>query len=208
MGRRADAPSVQEAKGNAGRRGKKALADREAKLKAAADALAAAPVLPEGVPESLAGNDRAIAVFQRLAPHLRSTHRLRDEDMPAFTIFCTLFAEWEEMQTQVRENGLWQYKPHHSNPEMMIAVPHPAKRARDDAMKALQGYFSAFGLTPADRFALFKNQQMAALLNPDLFGDGTAKPGSAAQPTAPAEEPSLIGAMQKLDSVPPGTSVQ
>lgn len=209
MGRRPDSVATQAAKGNSGRR-KSAVAAREAKRKAAAAALieAAQALDAAGVPEALRPNSRAAEVFARLAPHLRRTHRLDDQDLETFAILCTLLAEWQEMEEQVQEHGRWQMIPHHANPKILKAIPHPAKRARDEAFKQLMVLVPKFGLTPDDRFQMFKNQQMAAALNPDLFGEGVPdRPQKDAADKA-ADEPGLIGALGRFDAPPPGASVQ
>jgi len=80
---------------------------------------------------------------------------------------------------------------------------NPSVDRRDTAQKIILEMAKRFGLTPLDQFALVGHQ--AALPAGGLFG---AQPAASVTPSAPASAPreqNLIGMLDQLDSVPPGS---
>lgn len=202
-GRKPDAPGLQEAMGNPGRR-KSAVqkrideAERVAALlaqpPAGADQLAAPAIIERG-------SAAAVAVWKDLAPRLRTTHRLQPHHRTMFALFCVYFAEWVLANEDVNRNG-------HTQRVKTVAGgwmerTRPIVSIRDKAFEMVMKLSERFGLTPSDEYALFRDQAVAASQNPSLFDQ---RPPAEAQPElVPAETKpgGLIGAMARLDSAPP-----
>lgn len=211
MARRADPPALQKAKGNPGRR-KSAVAKRQEEIERVAKLLADAPADPADPNAPPALIDRgpkfkaSIAVWKLLAPKLSTTHRLQPQHRPLFAVFCVYFAEWALAQEDIAKNG------HVQDVKTTVGGSmeriRPIVKIRDAAFDQLMKLSPKFGLTPTDEYALFKDQQVAALLNPGLFDDRPDRPAPAADAPPPAAEEaaaqgSLIGAGKRMDSAPP-----
>jgi P27 family predicted phage terminase small subunit len=208
MGRTADPPAVQKAKGNPGRR-RSAVRKREAEIARVAELLAAAPVDPADPNAPPALIDRgpmfaaAVAVWKQLAPKLSSTHRLQPQHRPLFAMFCVYFAEWVLANEDIMQGGPTQVVQTTVGGSMERV--RPIVRMRDSAFDQVLKLSDRFGLTPSDEYALFKEQQIAAALNPGLFDREPRQSAAEAKPDeAPAPTGGIIGAMKRLDSVPPG----
>ena len=199
-GRLPDAPGLQEAKGNPGRR-KSAVqkrldeADRVAALLAtppmSGDPLAAPPIIEQG-------SAAAVAVWRDLAPRLRNTHRLQPHHRPMFALFCVYFAEWVVANEDIGRNGHTQKVKTVAGG--MMERMRPIVSIRDRAFDMVMKLSERFGLTPSDEYSLFRDQAVAAAQNPGLFDKPEAKPE---QPSAPQPTSSVIGALSRMDSAPP-----
>ncbi len=199
-GRKPDAPGLQEAKGNPGRR-KSAVqkrldeAERVAALLAAppvgGDPLAAPPIIEQG-------SAAAVAVWRDLAPRLRTTHRLQPHHRPMFALFCVYFAEWVVANEDVGRNGHTQKVKTVAGG--MMERTRPIVSIRDKAFDMVMKLSERFGLTPSDEYSLFRDQAVAAAQNPGLFDLPAPKPEQASTNDAPA---SLVGALSRMDSAPP-----
>jgi phage terminase small subunit len=211
MGRLADAPGVQEAKGNPGRRlsavkRRELEAQRVAELLAqppadGADALAPPAIIADG-PLAAA----SMAIWRDLAPKLAATHRLQAQHRPVFAMFCVYFAEWVLANEEVAKRG-------HTQKVKTVAGGfmermRPAVVVRDRAFNMVLQLSARFGLTPSDEYGLFKEQALAAAQNPGLFDSRHDKPrgerGGDDDEAPPARAAGgLIGSVRRLDSEPP-----
>jgi len=206
MGRTADPAALQQAKGNPGRR-KSAVVKRLEEAERVAALLSASPDGgdPLAVPAMIQGQHAAaaIAVWRELAPRLAKTHRLQAQHRPMFATFCVYFAEWVIANEDISVKG------HTQRVKTVVGGSmermRPIVAVRDRAFERVMELSKRFGLTPADEYSLFKDQAVAAMTNPGLFG----VPQQQQQPAAPAGEQTqqapLIGRMNALDSAPPGT---
>ncbi len=202
MGRRADPPAVQQAKGNPGRRVSK-VEKRRQEAKRVAELLADSLASASGVepPAMIANDPAAAAMWRELAPLLVKTHRLQPQHRPLFFTFCVYYAEWVLAKEAVDRDG------HVTNVKTvsgsMMPRTHPMVRIRDEALKHALELSKRFGLTPADEYSLFKDQAVAAANNPGLFGALPAqRPNEEA--AQPASNAGVIGRLSQLDSPPPG----
>jgi P27 family predicted phage terminase small subunit len=208
MARRADPPAVQRAKGNPGRR-KGTVAKREAELARVAEILAAPPADPADplAPPKLIDRGKdfaaAIAVWRQLAPKLSETHRLQAQHRPIFAMFCVYFAEWVLANEDIARSGTTQEVATVAGGNMERI--RPIVKIRDQAFDQVLKLSARFGLTPTDEYALFKEQQIAAGLNPGLFDHvpqrSSEQPAADEQP-APAST-GVIGSLRSMDSPPP-----
>lgn len=211
MGRRPDPPQVQKAKGNPGRR-KSAVAKREEEIARVAKLLADSPVDPANPLAPPAIIDRgpmsaaAIAVWEQMAPKLASTHRLQHHHRFIFAMFCVYFAEWVTANEDCLTKGLTQSVATVAGGSMERI--RPIVKIRDAAFDQVMKLSPKFGLTPMDEYDLFKQQQIAAGLNPGLFDSTPQKQSEAPTETPPAQgSGAMIGALKRLDSKPPANQV-
>jgi P27 family predicted phage terminase small subunit len=209
MGRLPDAPGVQEAKGNPGRR-LSAVRRREVEAQRVAELLAQPPadgdqLAPPAIIAAGPLASAAIAVWRDLAPKLAATHRLQPQHRPVFAMFCVYFAEWVLANEEVGKRG-------HTQKVRTVAGGYmermrPAVVVRDRAFQMVTQLSTRFGLTPSDEYALFKDQAVAAAQNPGLFDRGEKPQGRPAEegeePPLPRPRAGLIGSMRTLDSEPP-----
>ena len=211
MGRRADPPGLQAAKGHPGKR-KAGVKARMNEAQRVAKLLADAPGA-SGLEPPLFLDDRypaAVAVWKLLAPRLRETHRLSSIHRLVFAQLCVYYAEWVEAIEDIRLHGYSQVVPMTGGFGTMERM-RPSVRIRDIAYSAVIDLSKHFGLTPSDEYALFAHQRVAAGANPGLFdqvdGDAPAAPppesDTAQQPPQPAAPQSLLGNVASLDSPPP-----
>lgn len=203
MGRRPD--PQQAAKGNPGRR-KGKVAAREA------EALRVAELLRQGAGNSIteppAMLDQgplyagAVAVWCELAPRLARTHRLSEQHKPIFAMFCVYYADWISLNDQLMREGSTQSVPTVAGDPMIRQ--HPAVRMRQQAFENVLKLSAQFGLTPHDEYDLFKNQSMAASLNPGLFGQVPQQ----AKPDEPEADGPAAGMLGRMNSEPPTATRQ
>ena len=205
MGRRPDPPGLQEAKGHPSKRKATARA-RMTEARRVAKLLAAAPKEGEGVLAPPAFLDKrfpaALAAWRMYAPIMARTHRLAEQHRPMFAAFCLYYAEWVWANEDIAINGSSQVVPTVSGDP--YERPRFSVKLREIALANCLSLSKQFGMTPADEYALFRDQRVAATHNPGLFDDD--------QPAAPAEEQaeqatprSMVGALAGFDSAPPGT---
>ncbi len=205
-GRKPDAPGLQKAKGNPGRR-KSAVQKRLDEAERVAELLARTPaqgdpLAPPAIIEQ--GAEAAVAVWRDLAPRLRSTQRLQPQHRPIFALFCVYFAEWVLANEDIKVNGHTQSVKTVAGGKMERVRPIVA--IRDRAFDMVMKLSERFGLTPSDEYSLFREQAVAFAANPGLFDrdqpQQKADDAGAAEPKA-EEDSSLIGAMTRMDSKPP-----
>lgn len=209
MGRRADPPALQKAKGNPGRR-KSAVTKRIEEADRVAELLSRAPdgndpLAPPAIIDGQ-GTAAAIAVWRELAPRLAKTHRLQAQHRPLFATFCVYFAEWVIANEDIGLNGHTQRVKTVAG-GMMERI-RPIVAIRDRALDRVLELSKRFGLTPSDEYSLFKDQAIAAANNPGLFDSRPQAPPSAvtdAEQGAPPAPAGPIGAMGGMDSLPPGS---
>jgi P27 family predicted phage terminase small subunit len=206
MGRRADPPAVQRAKGNPGRR-RSAVAKREDEIARVAEIIASAPADPADPNAPPALIDRgplfaaAIAVWKLMAPRLSGTLRLQQQHRPIFAMFCVYYAEWVMANEDIIAKGATQSVRTVAGGRMERI--RPVVKIRDAAFDQVLKLSARFGLTPSDEYDLFKSQQIAAAVNPSLFGGEQPRQTDRDDAEKPASG-SLVGTMKQMDSPPPG----
>jgi P27 family predicted phage terminase small subunit len=197
---------VQKAKGNPGRR-KSAVAKREEEIARIAEILASAPADPADPNAPPALIDRgpmfaaAIAVWKMMAPRLATTLRLQQQHRPLFAMFCVYYAEWVMANEDVVRNGTTQSVKTVAGGAMERI--RPIVKIRDTAFDQVLKLSARFGLTPTDEYDLFRAQQIAAAVNPSLFGSEAPRRQDKEEVAQP-KSASLIGINKSLDSPPPG----
>ncbi|MDF0540795.1 P27 family phage terminase small subunit [Sphingobium sp. H39-3-25] len=203
----------QEQKGFPNRR-KSAVQKREDEQKRVAellarpsgeDVLSPPPMIDQG--PLYAG---AVAVWRDMAPRLARTHRLQEQHRLIFATFCVYFADWVALNDQLKREGMTQRVKTVAGGYMIR--DHPAVKRRQECFDNVMTLSRQFGLTPHDEYDLFKNQALAAGLNPGLFqtpGAQQQQPPAAPVQSAPADEapaPSAprVGMLAAMNSAPPG----
>ncbi|MGQ2989508.1 MAG: P27 family phage terminase small subunit [Brevundimonas sp.] len=203
-GRRAASAADEKARGYPGKR--KSKTDRQLEQAAAlAEQLAAAPAASGeamAAPVFLdARSAPALRIWRDLAPTLVATGRLTEEDRFIFAQFCVYAGEWVAANEEVLAKGYSQRVATVAGGYMERT--RPAVAIRERALDVVLKLAEKFGLTPRDRYSLFKEQAGAGLGG--LFGqtpprgDGDEAP---AEPP-PASEDDPIGMLGRLNSAPP-----
>jgi P27 family predicted phage terminase small subunit len=202
MGRKADDPTTQAAKGFPSRRRSKteraiAEAERLAKL------LADAPADPVGAPSLLADARMAPAlqVWKDYAPQLRNNNLLDATDRHTFAVFCVFMADFAAANEEILLKGYSVNVKTVSGDKM--PRDNPAVSRREIAVKFILELSKRFGLTPLDRYQLMKDQAHQNAPGPLFRPRPDETPDEA---PAPADE-DVVGLLSKLDSAPPGTPV-
>jgi phage terminase small subunit len=200
MGARGPKPDLaQAAKGNPGRRASRAM-----KAVAEAERIAGllAPSAPGAVdlPAMLQDSKyaAAAAVWRKLAPELRRTHRLPVEAEFMFVQFCVYAQEWVTQTEDLHVKGFAQSIATVAGGKMERR--RPMTLDRQQAFSNTAELSRKFGLTPMDMYDLFKGQAAVAASNPGLFGDDRK---ATPQPDQPPAE-SRVGGFARLRSTPPG----
>lgn len=209
MGDRGPPPDPhQAAKGFPGKRKSKALraAEQAAKIAALlAPSTGAVADLPAMLQDTKYAG--AAAVWRRMAPELRRTHRLPPESEHIFLQLCIYLQEWVEATEDLHSRGFSQHISTVAGGKMERRRPKVFDRQQ--AFQNVQLLSGGFGLTPMDMYALFKDQALAMQKNPGLFGDErrTAAPAPASEPAAGEVEEtpaaSRIGSIDRMKSAPP-----
>jgi P27 family predicted phage terminase small subunit len=197
MGKRGPQPdAAQEAKGYPGRRRSKA---DKAAIEAARVAQLIAPLTADqvgDVPAMLQDPKyaAAAAIYRKLAPELRRTHRLPAESETLFTAFCIYWQEWITATEDLHIKGFSQ--------DIKTVAGGKMERRRPMTLDRQQAWANCvdlsgrFGLTPSDMYGLFKGQAAVAPTNPGLFGEDR-------KPTEPDPQPGRVGALGRMRSTPP-----
>jgi hypothetical protein len=137
-----------------------------------------------------------------MAPKLSETYRLQAQHRPLFAMFCVYYAEWVRPTRILPSQRPTQTVPTVAAGGSMERI-RPIVKIRDQAFDQVLKLSARFGLTPTDEYALFKEQQIAAGLNPGLFDHAAAR-RDAARPRASRRRPSsVVGISKTLDSPPP-----
>lgn len=150
----------------------------------------------------------AVAVWKDMAPRLARTHRLQEQHRIIFAMFCVYFADWVTLNDQLKRDGMTQRVKTIAGGVMIR--DHPAVKRRQECFDNVMALSKQFGLTPHDEYDLFKNQALAAGLNPGLFQMAGSGPVQKNDTAASVEEilPSVaqpkVGMLANMDSAPPG----
>lgn len=89
----------------------------------------------------------ARALWKRLAPGLRASGRLRDEQLPAFELLCTHFALARAAAKKIATDGPT------AKDERGLPRKHPAHQVMREHSEAFRQFTDRFGLTPKSRAA-------------------------------------------------------
>lgn len=139
----------------------------------------------------------AAALWKRLAPELRSTHRLPKESEFIFVQLCIYAQEWVSMTEDLHDNGFTQSVETVKGGRMERR--RPTTLDRQQAFNNVMDLSGRFGLTPHDLYSLFKDQAAAAVRNPGLFGEQRQE-----APTPESDnQPGRIGGLNAFRSEPP-----
>lgn len=206
MGRRPDRPEVQAAKGFPGKRRTKteraiAEAERLAGLLAAAPAAGGDPLAPPSFLDNklLAP---ALAVWRDYAPRLANNNLLERVDRYHFALFCVYMGEWLMAHEDILASGYSRMVKTVSGDLMPRESPSVGRR--DIAMTWIMKLSPKFGLTPLDRFQLFKDQ--SSVPHNDLFAAQGGRPAAPNPDNQPgSDDDDVIGSMGRFDSPPPGS---
>jgi P27 family predicted phage terminase small subunit len=192
-GRKPDAPALAAAKGNPGRRRRDTPAARAAELAAAA-AESADPLAP---PRYLrdAKLRPALAIWRQLVGELRRFNLLDTLDRGTFAMYCVHMADWIAATKDIAKYGHSYTAKNVNNDDLMRL--NPAVKVRELAERHILEIGSRFGLDPASRYRLLRDQSAAPLGG--LFG--SASEGLSAAP-APAAEEEPVGLMRRASEAP------
>ncbi|WP_291208986.1 phage terminase small subunit P27 family [Hyphomonas sp.] len=198
-GRKPDAPGLQAAKGNPGKR--KAKKSSPPQLQ---------PIVVEGVkpPKWLKKSRAATEVWNTLAPLLRQLNALTQLDAFPLARYCRYVVDWIAADEAVRKEGTWYDTKSTTGEE--TKKRHPAFHARQDLDKTLREIEGAFGMRPDMRFKMLRDQSLATGL--PLFGNNLPAGGESAPPRSEGEpvdqapeDEDMIGVLNRMDSAGPDT---
>lgn len=201
-GRKPDSAGLQAAKGNPGRR-KKASAEQRAAVLAAAPRVGGDELAPPAMLK-----DRALGparkVWEELAPELRRLNLLQPLDRYTFAMYCVHMADWIKANRDIQREGA-HYDAPMTGGEATMKRLHPAVKVRELAEKHLLEIGARFGLDPANRYRLLRDQAAALVSSGGLFD---REPETDTRPPAsPAPEPDLdddpVGLMRRMSAPPP-----
>lgn len=198
-GRKPDSPALQAAKGSPGKRAMgKRMGQRITRL-AANDPANPPPFLTKKGEEGLAD---ALRIWRELVPQLQRRNLLDRIDRYGFARWCVYQAEWIEATRTIRREGITRTVTTVSGDEMPRR--HPAAAHRDRVELAMTKLEASYGLTPADRYKVMRDQAAAPLGG--LFGQGEddSEPGHPVVP-APGTAADPVGFLAAHASAPPGS---
>ncbi len=189
-GRKPDAPDLQDAKGNPGKRARRAAQ----KTVSFGDVRA---------PAWLRKSPAAARMWRTLSPLLQTINALTPLDAFPLARYCRYVADWVVADEAVRKEGVW-YDTLDSN-GAATKKRHPAFHARHELDKVLRELEGAFGMRPDERYKMLRDQALVAGLGP-LFDGVVAKPDPSAPRSADGDDglADPIGILGQMDSVPPG----
>lgn len=199
-GRKPDSPALQAAKGSPGKRALAKRTNQRAARLAANDPLRA----PAFLSTKDADLGEALAIWRELAPQLQRRNLLDRMDRYAFARWCVYQAEWIEATRTIKAEGLTRVVETVSGDSMPRR--HPAAMHRDRIDLAMTRLEAAYGLTPADRYKVMRDQAAAplgGLFDRRSEADEAATRAESPRPgDAPADP---LGFMADRASAPPGT---
>lgn len=184
-GRKPDAPALQEAKGDPGRRKGK----RKTTAAARAAALAAAPtsgasrLSPPAYMEG-ARFKTDLKVWNELVPELRELNLLHRLDRYTFAMLCTHIADWIDATEDIKKLGSY-YEATGVNEQKLLRL-NPAVKVRQIAEKHILEIGAKFGMNPFDRYKLLRDQAAAGFGG--LWEHAKAKEDEAAQAERAGED--------------------
>lgn len=195
-GRKPDGPALQAAKGSPGKRAMaQRMGQRIARL-ATNDPASPPPFLTRKGEDGLA---EALRIWRELVPQLQRRNLLDRIDRYGFARWCVYQAEWIDATRTIRREGLTRTVTTVSGDEMPRR--HPAAAHRDRVELAMTKLEAAYGLTPADRYKVMRDQAAAPLGG--LFGQDEAAPNPAEAVPAAGADP--VGFLADRAAPPPGT---
>lgn len=83
--------------------------------------------------------------WKRIVPELEQQSLLTRIDRAALAAYCEAYAEWWEMEREIRKHGRIQVA------ESGYASPRPEVIMRDKALDRMRMYLKEFGLSPSSR---------------------------------------------------------
>lgn len=197
-GRKPDSPALQAAKGSPGKRALAARTAVRTERLAANDPLRPPPFLTTGKGDE--AFTLALKIWREQAPHLHRRNLLDRMDRYAFARWCVYQAEWIEATQTIKTEGVTRLVKNMNGDEMPRR--HPAANHRDRVELAMAKLEAAYGLTPADRYKVMRDQAANPLGG--LFDDDA---GQVARPTGPVPpaEVDPVGFMADHAAPTPGT---
>ncbi|GEP12266.1 phage terminase small subunit P27 family [Methylobacterium gnaphalii] len=192
-------PALQEAKGNPRQRGRQSLTKQRVEELAALDPIAPPAFLaaPRRKDKTL---NAALAIWRELAGDLRKRHLLDKLGRHPFARWCVYQAEWIEATKTIAAEGITRVVKTVSGDEMPRR--HPAAAHRDRVELQMANLEAAFGLTPADRYKVLRDQNATPLGG--LFGRDEGTEPAADKPAEP-NATSPVSFMAERAALPPGT---
>lgn len=223
-GRKPDTAAMQDAKGNPGKRqrarkAKPASADQRAAQLASApadlNATAGKLAAPISHPKFLAEPKmkEALAIWKELAPELVRLHLLDRLDRYSFALYCVHLADWIVATRDIQQRKQWM-NVKNVNGDMMPRL-NPSVKVRELAERHILEIGARFGLDPANRYRLMRDQAAAPLPQgnagdqPGLPLEG--EPGAGNRDASSIDDgapPNPLGLMNDIASRPPGARVQ
>lgn len=209
-GRKPDAKGSQAAKGHPGKRRKQKEPRLSAEDRAAQLAAVEAQAESASHPKFLAHPKlkEALSIWRELEPDLARLHLLERLDRHAFAMYCVHMADWIAATRDIQKRGQWR-NVRNVNGDLMPRL-NPMVKVREIAERHILDIGSRFGLDPANRYKLLRDQAAAPAPSGGLFdrpqsqqGEGQAQPQ--ATPVSQAELPSALGLMGEMSSPVPGS---
>ncbi|KQP34294.1 hypothetical protein ASF27_01655 [Methylobacterium sp. Leaf102] len=197
-GRKPDSPALQAAKGSPGKRARAARTMARTERLAANDPLRPPTFLTAGKGDE--GFTLALRIWREQAPHLHRRNLLDRMDRYAFARWCVYQAEWIETTQTIKTEGVTRLVKTVGGDEMPRR--HPAASHRDRIELAMGKLEASYGLTPADRYKVMRDQAANPLGG--LFDDDTER-GQGPSAPAPSGELDPVGFMADHAAPTPGT---
>lgn len=197
-GRKPDSPALQAAKGSPGKRARAARTMARTERLAANDPLRPPTFLTTGKGD--AAFTLALKIWREQAPHLHRRNLLDRMDRYAFARWCVYQAEWIEATQEIKRDGFSRMVKTGHDAEMPRLNPAAKHRATIEvAMGKLE---ASYGLTPADRYKVMRDQAANPLGG--LFEDEAERGQGPAAP-APSGDVDPVGFMADHAAPAPGT---
>lgn len=197
-GRKPDSPALQAVKGSPGKRARAARTITRTERLAANDPLRPPTFLTAGKGDE--GFTLALKIWREQAPHLHRRNLLDRMDRYAFARWCVYQAEWIEATQTIKTEGVTRLVKTVGGDEMPRR--HPAASHRDRIELAMGKLEASYGLTPADRYKVMRDQAANPLGG--LFDDETER-GQGPSAPAPSGELDPVGFMTDHAAPTPGT---
>lgn len=99
-------------------------------------------------------SDRAMEIWNRLAPDMKNKGILTDWDLDALAEACDCLAMYWEFRDLLEEHKDSEYGPYTARGAAGGVIKHPYWQMMRDAQSMALQIFSRFGMTPADRSKL------------------------------------------------------
>lgn len=194
-GRKPDDAGLQAAKGNPGHRPAKATGQ--------------APANPGEIkpPRWLTKSRKAMEVWREHVPLLAKLNFVNALDAQPLGRYCRYVVEWVAADEAIRKEGTW-YDATDTNGNR-TKRQHPAFKAWQTLEKVLGDIEASYGMRADARFKILRDQAAAlgGFGGLPLFGDQPPAQPAVTKPDAgaPVAEADPIGALSRMDAVPPGS---